>query len=61
MLLGLSRYLVKGRSVALRFTYVFLYVYWIEHFYNIGSFIGIATKIKCFKLIIREYTITLES
>jgi hypothetical protein len=35
---GLVTYFLKGRSVGLRFVYGFLYFYWINHFYTLGSY-----------------------
>lgn len=47
MLGGLITYFLKGRSVRLRFVYGFLYVYWINHFYTLGSYLTGMLKMPC--------------
>lgn len=41
----LAAYFIKGRSVPLRFVYGFLYVYWVNHFYTLGSYAGALLKL----------------
>lgn len=40
MLGGMITYFLKGKSIGLRFLYGFLYVYWVNHFYTLGSYIN---------------------
>jgi hypothetical protein len=42
----LSIYFIKGNSVGLRFLYGFLYAYWINHFYTLGTYAGAFLKIR---------------
>jgi len=37
----LGVYCLKGRSIKLRLLYGFLFIYWIDHFYTLGSYLGV--------------------
>lgn len=41
----LAAYFIKGKSIPLRFAYGFLYVYWLNHFYTLGSYLGAFLKL----------------
>lgn len=47
---GLVLYCMKGKSIKLKLFYGFLYMYWIDHFYTLGSYLGILLRMpsKCF-------------
>lgn len=46
---GLVLYCMKGRSIKLKLFSGFLYMYWIDHFYTLGSYLGILLRMpsKC--------------
>lgn len=37
---GMAAYFLHGNSMAKKFVIGFLYVYWMNHFYTIGTFCG---------------------
>lgn len=37
-------YCLKGKSVKLKLFSGFLYMYWIDHFYTLGSYLGILLR-----------------
>lgn len=41
---GLLLYCMKGKTIKLKLLYGFLYVYWIDHFYTLGSYLGVLLK-----------------
>lgn len=41
---GLLIYCMKGRSIKLKLFSGFIYMYWIEHFYTLGSYLGILLR-----------------
>ena len=41
---GLLIYCFKGKSIKLRLLYGFLFIYWIDHFYTIGSYTGLLLR-----------------
>ncbi len=41
---GLLVYCMKGRTIKLKLLYGFLYMYWIEHIYTLGSYTGILLR-----------------
>lgn len=38
--LGLIAYFMKSKNIGMKFVYGFLYVYWINHFATLGSYLG---------------------
>lgn len=42
---GLFLYCLKGNSIRLRFIYGFLFVYWWNHFYTLGTYAGVFLKL----------------
>ena len=40
-LIGFMGYCLKSKKIARKFFYGFLYVYWINHFYTLGSYVGV--------------------
>ena len=43
-LIGFMGYCLKSKKIARKFFYGFLYVYWINHFYTLGSYLGALIK-----------------
>lgn len=41
---GLLLYCMKGHSIKVKLLSGFLYVYWIDHFYTLGSYLGVLLK-----------------
>lgn len=37
-------YCLKGKSIKLKLLSGFLYIYWIDHFYTLGSYTGLLLK-----------------
>ncbi|KAL4505855.1 hypothetical protein ABPG72_013616 [Tetrahymena utriculariae] len=42
---GLVTYCLKGNSIPIKLTSGFLYGYWIQHFYTLGSYVGVTMKL----------------
>lgn len=42
---GLTFYCVKGHSAKLKLLSGFLYVYWINHFFTVASFVGVSLNL----------------
>ena len=38
--IGLVAYCLKTKNIPLKFLYGFLYMYWSNHFYTLGSYLG---------------------
>lgn len=43
-LVGISVYCLKSNSIPMKFFAGFLYFYWINHFYTLGSYCGALMK-----------------
>jgi hypothetical protein len=43
-LFGFAVFCLKSRSIPMKFVFGFLYCYWINHFYTIGSYCGALIK-----------------
>lgn len=41
---SLLLYCMKGKTIKLKLLYGFLYVYWIDHFYTLGSYLGVLLR-----------------
>ena len=41
---GLLLYCLKGKTIKLKLLYGFLYMYWIDHFYTLGSYLGVLLR-----------------
>mgnify|MGYP000962552264 CR=1 FL=1 len=44
MFSSLLLYCMKGKTKKLKLLYGFLYIYWIDHFYTLGSYLGILLR-----------------
>ncbi|EAR95305.2 hypothetical protein TTHERM_00383650 (macronuclear) [Tetrahymena thermophila SB210] len=44
---GLVAYCLKGNNIPIKLTGGFLYGYWIQHFYTLGSYAGVTLKLPC--------------
>ena len=43
-LLGLIVYCVRSYNIPMKFAFGFLYVYWTNHFYTLGSYLGVLVQ-----------------
>lgn len=55
-LLSLVAYCLKSKKIGRKFIYGFLYVYWTNHFYTLGTYAGALVKIPGnYKKVVKYY------